>query len=252
MAAVFIAHLNANPPAFAQFRRLTFRQGSIANARFTGDGKGLAYEAAWDGNSNRIYSSTLGTPEPRELDLPANSALVALSSRGELALTLGAWTFLDGGLLGRSSLARGPPREVLEHVVYADWHPDGSAPAVVRRNGSEWRVEYPIGKSLYKTEDPILGMRASPDEERIAFVELVQNEAFLLTIDTAGSKKVLVSIGKGTFYRPALSWSPDGREIWFSSFDTEKAGIVFAVSMNGKQRTVATLPGQNRLFDISR
>ncbi|MDQ2901379.1 MAG: WD40 repeat domain-containing protein, partial [Acidobacteriota bacterium] len=193
-----------------------------------------------------------GIPEPRELDLPKGDALMALSSRGELALSLGPWNLLDGGLLGRSSLAGGPPREVLERVVYADWQPDGSALAVVRRNGPEWRIEYPIGKSLYKTANLILGMRLSPNGERLAFVELVQNEALLSTIAATDGKKVLAVIGKGTFYCPALSWSPNGREIWFSSFDTEKAGIVLAVGLDGKQRTVATLPGQNRLFDISR
>ncbi|MDQ2901888.1 MAG: hypothetical protein M3Y07_19140, partial [Acidobacteriota bacterium] len=102
LATYYVAHRSARPPAFAQFRRLTFRQGLIANARFTGDGKGLAYDAAWDGNFNRIYSCTLGIPEPRELDLPKGDALMALSSRGELALSLGPWNLLDGGLLGRS------------------------------------------------------------------------------------------------------------------------------------------------------
>ncbi len=248
----YFAHRNATPVSFAQFRRLTFRQGSVVNARFTGDGKGLAYDAGWDGDSNHIFSSTLGIPEARELDLPRGSSLVSVSSRGELALTLGPWNMQDGGLLGRSSLAGGPPREVLERVVYSDWQPDGLALAVVRRNGPQWRIEYPIGKSLYRTANLVLGMRLSPDGERVAFVELVQNEALLSTVDSAGEKRVLASIGKGTFYCPALSWSRNGKEIWFSSFDTEKAGIMFAIGLDGKRRTVATLPGQNRLFDISR
>ena len=248
----YFIHQGGKPAPPAQFRRLTFRQGAVTGARFTTDGKALAYSASWDGAPNRIYSSTLGIPEPRQLELPEDTGLLAISSLGELALSRGHWDITNGSLLARSSLAGGPPREVLEGVICADWSPDGKSLAVLRRVGAKCRIEYPIGKSLYETVNSILGMRLSPDGQNVAFVELVNNEAMLAIVSGAGSKKVLTKVAKGTFYTPALSWSATRNEILFSSFDTEKAGVISAVDLKGRERIVSTLPGQNRLLDVSR
>ncbi len=248
----YLIHQGVKQAPPAQFRRLTFRQGVVTGARFTTDGKALAYSASWDGAPNRIFSSTLGIPEPRQLELPENTGLLAMSSQGELALSRGHWDITNGALLARSSLAGGPPREVLEGVIFADWSPDGKSLAILRRVGAKCRIEYPIGKSLYETGSSILGMRLSPDGRNIAFVELVNTEAVLAIVPADGPKRVLTKVAKGTFYTPALSWSASQKEVLFSSFDTEKAGVMFAVDLNGRERIMSTLPGQNRLLDVSR
>lgn len=49
-----------------------------------------------------------------------------------------------------------------------------------------------------------------------------------------------------------LFWTPDGREIWFRSFDTNDLGTIYGLSLSGKLRVIARLPGQVALHDVSR
>ncbi len=68
------------------FRRLTFRNGYIANARFTPEGNEVVYGAAWEGRPIEMFISRMESPEARSLGLPPAN-LLAISRSGEMAIS---------------------------------------------------------------------------------------------------------------------------------------------------------------------
>jgi serine/threonine protein kinase len=171
------ARLLGRPPTSgtspqAQFLRLTFDKGTIRDARFTPDGQSIIYGAAWKGQPLKLFMVRTDSPESAPLSLP-NARLLSVSRSGELAISLGhtfeGW--MGEGTLARSSLLGSAPRVVAEHVREADWAPDGSDLAVVRRADGFERLEFPLGKVLYQTSGYISDIRFSPSGDRIAFAD---------------------------------------------------------------------------------
>src|SRR3984957_20056530 len=64
--------------------RITFRRGTIWNARFLPDGN-LVYSASWDGTTSSLFSANPGSTESRPLN-PEIPELFAVSPSGELAV----------------------------------------------------------------------------------------------------------------------------------------------------------------------
>jgi hypothetical protein len=98
-------------PESPLFRQVTFRRGSIAEARFAPDGQTIIYGAAVEGRHNRLFSARQGSPEVRALDLPEGD-IAAISASGEIAIVLSRsyWSRLPG-TLARVSLAGGATPE---------------------------------------------------------------------------------------------------------------------------------------------
>jgi hypothetical protein len=133
----------------AEYQQITFRTGSIGNARFTPDGS-IVYSASWDGGENQLYMSRTDDPGARELGIK-DAELLAISKSGEMAIrlnTVGYGGYARSGTLARVPLSGGTPREVLDNVQDADWSANGESMAVVRYTpeNSHWRLEYPIGR----------------------------------------------------------------------------------------------------------
>jgi Tol biopolymer transport system component/predicted Ser/Thr protein kinase len=234
------------PVTNARLQRLTFQRGTIVSARFTPDGRSVVYAAAWDGKPVSIYATRPESPESRVIGVPPG-ALLAVSSAGELAVSLG-WRPVIGwealGTLARVSLEGGTPREVLENAMEADWGPDGKELAVVHETGHSRRLEYPIGKRLHESVGWISYPRVSPDGERIAFLDHSQrgdNVGRVVVVDSNG-RKVLDGPGAST----GLAWSKDGKELWYAG-----PGLN-AVTLSGKSREVANFMGFVALYDLSR
>jgi len=111
-----------------------------------------------------------GSPESRPFGLEG-AEVQSVSSQGEMAVLLHSHTtepFINSGTLARVPLGGGAPREILEDVQWADWSPDGNNFVVVRDLDGQNRLEYPIGKVLYKTAGWISNPRLSPDGKWIA------------------------------------------------------------------------------------
>lgn len=241
------------PHPTPRFQRLTYRTGVITGARFASEGQSIIYSAAWDGRPVEVFSTRIGSPESRPLGLPSTGVL-AVSSAGELAISLGCelnWAECKG-TLARMPLAGGAPREVLQDVFYADWAPDGKNLAVVRSVEGRFRLEYPIGQVLYETDGWITYPRFSPKGDRIAFLDhptLGENYGSVSLVDLRGRKTVLSTEWKQL---KGLAWSPAGNEVWFSGNRVTRSQLVYAVTLEGKERLVLQAPGWMRLQEISR
>jgi hypothetical protein len=235
----------APPPSYTQ---LTFRRGAILSARFSHDGQTVVYSAAWQGQPAQLYTTRVGSYEDRPLGF--EGTVLSVSSRDEVAVKLGR--FLGSrwsggkqrGTLARVSLAGGVPRELVENVVAADWDPEGRELAVVR----DGRLEYPIGHELYRGD--LFAVRVLPGT-RFAILEgeeIAQGRYRfgISLIDRTGRRTVL---SPGWRYWWNLSWSPSSRELFFVSRRENDFGL-HAVSLAGRERLVARIPGDFEVHDV--
>ncbi len=237
------------------YHEITFRRGEIRSARFAPDGQTILYSAAWQGNPVETFSARQGMVESRSLGL-GRAELLAISSRGEMALSLGSHpvgTWINVGTLARAPLAGGAPRPIVEDVEWADWSPDGNSLAVVRNVGGRDRLEYPIGKVLYETSGGWISYpRVSPKGDFVAFMDHPNqgdDGGLVAVVDVSGHKRELTREWYGT---QGLAWSPDGNEVWFTASELGLFHYITAVDLAGKHRLVTRVPGSLVIFDIWR
>ncbi len=245
-ATVIVARTSVpyRPPTFQQ---VTFRRGRALRARYTPDGGSIIYGATWEGAPWEIFTSRLDGTESRPFGVK-NADVLAVSSKGELAVLLKK-TFAASGTLAVMPLAGGAMRELLENVVAADWSPDGTQLAVAVRENRETRIEYPIGRILYKTKGRLdYSMRVSGSGKQIAFIEsppstqaMAPNEKDLRIVDATGKATTLVRAQTPRQITGCL-WRPGDRELLFSalSLDTVKGHTsdIDAVDLSGRVRTL--------------
>jgi Tol biopolymer transport system component len=172
------------------------------------------------------------------LPLPPGDVL-AVSSSGEMAISVG---HRFNYKVGDGTLARTPPvgsayKEILDHVSYADWSPDGKTLVIVRRVDGKDRLEYPQGHVLYETTGYVSNPRLSPAGDAVAFLDhpvYGDNRGTVALVTMSGEKKTLTREWSGT---SGLAWSPSGEEIWFTAGDSER-GPLSAVTRAGSVREV--------------
>ena len=240
------------PPSF---RRLTFRRGLIRSARLAADGRAILYSALWDGERCRVHTASVDSPESRPMDLPDGNVL-AVSRTGEVALALGS--HFDGvvsyGTLARVPLTGGAPRQMIEDVKFADWSPDGSELAVVRRVDGRDRLEYPIGKVLVQPaagERTGLGFpRIAPDGTRVAFVQYRTPGSLVGKVAIVDRTGVVTALSDEYLNVHGLAWNGD--EIWYTAADEQQLfRALCAVTPGGARRTITRMPGNATLWDAS-
>jgi eukaryotic-like serine/threonine-protein kinase len=246
------------PAPLAEYKQITFRTGSMGNARFTPDGS-VVYSASWDGGESQLYLSHTDDPGARELGIK-DAELLSISKSGELAVRLNSVRYSGyarGGTLARVPLSGGTPREMLENVQDADWAANGESMAVVRYvpENNHWRLEYPIGNVLFDSINWISHPKISPDGKWVAFADHENTGG-----DDEGSVAVIAADGKDNKVDKKLSsgwislqgvfWSPAGDEIWFTSSSGGSAQNPHAVTLSGKVRTITNVPGGVWLEDL--
>src|SRR6185369_9158035 len=111
--------------------------------------------------------------------------------------------------------------------------------------GGDDRLEFPIGKVLYRASQPIESMRFSPSGDRIAVSEL---SGSILTVDLSGKTTILSK----AWLVAELVWGPDGREIWFTGYRKGEKFALYAVSTSGRERIVRREADGLYLHDIAR
>ena len=257
VAAAFVGgRLSSRSPAPAspEYQPLTFRRGSILSHRLAPDGRTIVYSAEWEGKPRQLFSTRVESPE--SLPLPFGGAdVVAISSTGELALiagrrTLTGWSIV--GTLARAPMSGGASRDLLTDVGAADWLPDGSNLVVSRFAEGRYRLEFPIGKSVYETGGWISDPRVSPDGQFVAFLDhpiLGDDRGSAAVIDRAGKRRTL---SREYSSAQGLAWAPSGQEVWYTGAEKGLTRALFAATLTGAVRTVTRAPANLLLGDIGK
>jgi hypothetical protein len=239
-------------PPLPSFKRLTFRRGVVAGARFAPDARTIVYDAAWEGQPGEIYSTRPESPESRRLEV-GPTQLLSVSSTGELAVLLRPRYFrgfMNRGTLARVPLSGGAPRELLEEVQAADWAPDGSGLAIVRDVSGRNRIEYPVGTVLYETGGYVSHPRISPRGDAVAFLDhpLQSDDGGNVAVVDRGARKTTLS--SGWLSVGGLAWAPGGEEVWFTGAKIGLARALWSVSLAGKERPLLEAMGPLNLHDV--
>lgn len=247
-AGAFFAGWRAGQPPAAAFHRLTFRRGFVDAARFAPDGEVL-YSAMWDGGPGQVFATRAGSSDTRALGYPKSRVEGVAGT--EMALLQPRENEMP--VLSRVPLAGGPPREILESIGQADWAPDGSTFAVVRRVKGFARLEYPPGHVLLETvPGRISHLRVSPRLDRVAFLDHPvpdDDRGSVVTIDREGVRTTLSSDWASL---EGLAFSPSGDEVWFTGTKVGADLALYAVTLGGRERLVHRSPGRLVLRDIGR
>ncbi len=236
-----------------RYHQLTFKRGTVYNARFAPDGETIVYAAAWDGKPSEIFSIRADSTESRSLGI-VDTDLMSVSSKGELAVRTAPrflTSFQTSGTLGRTTLAGGVPRPVENDVQAAEWDPAGKTGVLVRDIGGQQRLDLD-GKVLYSTPGWISNPRFSPDGTKIGFVRhqsRAGDPGSVCFVDLNGK---MTELATGFDSINGLAWPPSGNEIWFTATRTGAARLLYAVSLSGKERVIAAVPGILTLHDISK
>jgi Tol biopolymer transport system component len=252
VAAAYFAGRRYVSSSSASYHQLTFDSGYAGPARFTRDGNTVVYSAAWNSGSGQLYSQRSSSLQATALNVDAD--VLGIADNGDMAVILkrhflASW--LQLGTLARLPLEGGAPRPILEDVYDADISRDGKDFAVVRREAGKQQLEFPIGKVLFETSGWISEVRISPDGSRVAFIDhplVPDDRGAVALVDRQGSVRRLTP-----YYATgrSLCWLPNGKEIWYTaSLEGEDPGM-YAVTLEGKNRTVLRSPAELVIEDIS-
>jgi len=240
------------PPSLLQ---LTFRRGTILHARYMPDGGSVIYSASWDGNPAEILTARVDGTESRPFGV-MNADVLAVSSKSEVAILLkkrNLRNVIGRGTLAVIPLAGGAQRELFEDAIAADWSPDGTQLAVARFDGDRYRLEYPAGRLLYKSSNPVgpFGLlRVSNDGKQVAFVESEADQD-LRVVDSAGKVTTLIHAGPNQLIS-GFVWRPGDRELMFSLYTSGIKGEtsdLSVVDLNGHVRTLYRVTGEVDIED---
>jgi hypothetical protein len=236
----------APPPSF---RPLTHERGTVSGARFVPNSPEIIYSARWAGGASQWYSGRLDQPGTRTL-AGGEGILLSVSASGEgigLARPYLSHGVQVGTLFGLP-LAGGAQREWVPTGVWGACQ--GSSPgelaAAIGEYAGEIRLEWPLGKAVYKGLDILRSPRIHGD--RLAFFQEqgdVTEDGNVNLIGRDGKLRLLTTVKGFT----GLAWGPRGDEVWISSYRDGESRL-FAVDLSGKTRTLLRHAGRLELQDV--
>jgi DNA-binding winged helix-turn-helix (wHTH) protein/sugar lactone lactonase YvrE len=228
------------------FHQLIFRAGVVGSARFVPGSNNAAYTVTVEGEPPRTGVMSLSGGSSRDVDL-AGGVLASVSPRGGFALISRIPARLVRVARNKNSITT-----IADGARDADWLPDGSTLALVRRRGAESLVEFPAGHVVYASRGWIDSLRVSPAGDRVAFFDHPVRDddgGRLQLADRQGRVTSLTGLWSSA---AGLAWSRSGKEIWFSASRQGVTRAVYAVSRAGSIRKISNAPFSLHLFDLSR
>jgi serine/threonine protein kinase/WD40 repeat protein len=238
---------------FPTFQRLTYRAGTLLTGRFAPDGQTIVYTASWEGKPFQLFSTRPGSAESRSLGLPP-AMVTGIAPNGMMAIVLSPAGTNILGTLALVPLAGGAPRPILEGVRIGSWAPDGENLAVALSGGGGERIEYPIGKVVYRTAGFIYDIRLSPDGSAIAIEETrpLTFQGGTGWIGLIGRDGKRTTVYEGWVRNCGVAWLPGGKEFLFAVPDsTGSYREIYAGSRTGRKRLLGRVAGAITLYDIS-
>lgn len=235
-------------------RALTIRNGLITLARFTPDGKGVIYSAAFDGRPLELFATDIQGSESRPIGIPS-AALKDISSTGEMAVLFNfelSWNEGRNGTLALVSANGGEPRILMERVDEATFAPDGKTLAIARADLGQHQLEYPAGQVLYKSAGWISNMRFSRAGDKIAFFDhpVGDNSGSLMVLDVKTRETKPLSTGWKAL--KGLAWSASEDGLWFGGSRVSKKQHLNAITLSGQERlNIDDMASYVKLEDIS-
>ncbi|HEU5335768.1 MAG TPA: hypothetical protein VFU27_07390, partial [Terriglobales bacterium] len=240
------------PSSSPRFQQLTYHRGTVSAARFLPDGHSVVYSAAWNGSEKSLY--TARTDIGGETPLGTDGEVLSINASGELLVLRNerpVFAYARVGELDRVPVSGGGPRPIADAVQDATWAPDGSI-AAVRYVNQHYRLEYPLGKPLLQTAGFLRAPRISPLTGQVALLfhpNFGDDYGSVALVERDGHLRELTP-----YYATinGLAWSPAGNELWFSAMGKQgQGGAIYAVSMNGKIRTLLSIPNRIGLLDAA-
>lgn len=231
-------------------RRVSFRNGSIHNARFTADGRGLVYSAQFEEEPPRTYVAILDSPEIRPVSA-LGTTFFDVSPKDEIVT--GAAPELKGEagyVLSKSSLNGSASRPMYQSINWADFGPDGELLVTRYYDDVGFAIETPPGTRLVTSSEPLAMARFSPNGKFIAFQRHPvrgDDRGSIEIIDRAGE---LVASSKQAWTLDGLAWAPDSSEVWFTAGYDNVSRQIFALSLRGRERRVFGGTNSLRILDI--
>jgi Tol biopolymer transport system component/tRNA A-37 threonylcarbamoyl transferase component Bud32 len=235
------------------FMQKSFAPQAIFKARFAPDAQTIAYSAALQGNAPHLYVLRPDFPMPSPIG-PDHTHLLAVSSKGEMAVLLGARYLahqLFVGTLARMPLGEAAPRELLTGVRDADWSPDGSELAIIREVEGKDRLEFPVGNVLLEAPGYLSDLRISPSGDAIALFEHParwDDRGEVILVDRTGKKTVLA---QGYDALEGLAWTPNGKDVLYSGSFEGEYRQVHSVDRRGRGRLLLPSPGNLTILDVT-
>ena len=252
--ALLVIRQNAHPAEPPSYRQLTFRREFISSARFAPDQRTIVYASAHIGMQTELFSLAPDSHAPVSLGLK-DTDIESISPAGEMLLIQKRRELgrnVKVGLLARAPLSGAAPHPVMSDVVDADWGPNDQV-AVARYVEGHFRIEYPIGHVLYgPTTDWLTNVRVSPQGDSVAFAEhptFGDSAGNVVMVDSSGRKRTLSPRQSSIV---AVSWTPSGKELWFTSAQESTRFQLWAADLSGHVRVVHRIPATPTLYDIAR
>ncbi len=242
-------------PKLPTYIPLTFREGTVLDARFAPDGRTVVYTALWEHDPPRVFQGGSPFDEPTPLGFD-DARILAVSSTNQMAILQhprDVYPFGGAGTLARAS-AGGGARPLAEDVSWADWSSDGRL-CVVRKVGGSSRLEID-GSVLYEVALPgwISHPRFSPHGDLIAFNDhpIGGDEGSIAVVDMGRKKKSLTGVFQSV---RGVAWNPAGDEIFFGAVVPRGeiyADEISAVRLSGQTRTVVRGIQALTVWDMAR
>ncbi|MGH2897969.1 MAG: hypothetical protein ACRDMZ_04790, partial [Solirubrobacteraceae bacterium] len=207
----------------------------------------------WEELPSAIYVARLAGGGTRALALPP-AQLLAVSSRGELALSLDhrfAEGFHQRGQLALAPLEGGQPRGLGIDVQEADFTPDGADLAIVRRVDGRFRLELPVGRILLRA-GWISHPRVSPDGALVACLvhgDPTDDRGDLVVVPRDGGPARTVASDWSSV--DGVAWAPGGRALWISASRDGGNNSVRAIALGGGERSHLPSVGRLRVHDVA-